>query len=77
MGGQAQGQLGFGQQRALHAVGEGHFCGGDEVERLAFAFLAAFAGGKEVGFKFGQLAGAAQGAVVDDVGGVALGVAVF
>jgi hypothetical protein len=39
--------------------------------------LAAFFRGKKVFFKLGQLAGAAQGVGVDDVGHVALGVAVL
>ena len=70
--GEFEGQAGFGQDFALHVVGQRHFGGGDEVHRLGLAFLPAFLGGEQVGLELGQLAGAAQRPVIDDVGRVAL-----
>jgi len=79
--GQLDRQLGLGHHGVAHHVGQRHLAGGDQVERLhvghGLAFLAAFFHGKQITFKLGQLAGAAQGVGVDDVGRVALGVAVF
>ena len=60
-----------------HGVGEGHFAGGDQVQRLAFSLLATFFDGKQVFLKLGQLPRAAQGIGIHDVRRVALGVAVL
>ena len=71
-------QFGFRQHRVAHKVGERYLAGGDEVQRrrVRLGSLPALVDRKQVLFKFGQLAGAAQGVGVHDVGRVALGVAV-
>ena len=75
VGGEFERQIGRGQDAFAHGVGEGNFGGGDEVLR-GFAFVAATGNVEQVFAEFGQLAGAEEGGVADDVGGVALGVAV-
>ena len=59
---QAHGQVRFGDDFISHQVGQRHFRGGDQIQRsiFGFALLAALFGGKQVFFKLGQLAGAAQ-----------------
>ena len=71
----------LGHDLVAHEVGQRHFAGRDQVERRVvgrgLAFLAALLGGEQVALELGQLAGAAQRLGVDDVGHVALGVAVL
>ena len=78
---QLDGQLALGQHHIAHKVGQGHFAGGDQIQRGAlaggFALLAAFFGGKQIFFKLGQLAGAFEAVGIHDVRCVALGVAVL
>jgi hypothetical protein len=79
--GELDGQLGLGHDLVAHKVGQRHFAGRDQVQRGVvsggFALLPALLGGEQVALKLGQLAGAAQRVGVDDVGHIALGVAVL
>ena len=78
MGGELDGQIGLGHDLIAHKVGQRHFTGGDEVQGGGIVtILTAFFGGKQIGFKLGQLPGAAQAVGIDDVRRVALGVTVF
>ena len=78
MGGELDGQVGLGHDFIAHKIGQRHFAGGDEVQRRGIvAVLAAFFGGKQIGFKLGQLPRATQAIGIDDVGRVALGVAML
>ena len=60
-----------------HRVRQRHFSGRNEVQRIALTLLTALFGGKEVFFKLRQLPGAAHRVGRDDIGRVALGVAVL
>ena len=81
VGGEFDGQVAFCHDGVAYHVCEWYFAGGDEVKRgvvgLLFGFLPAFVGGEQVAREFGQLACAAQALGIDDVGRVALGVAVL
>ena len=64
VGGQLDGQFGFLHDCIAHEVGQRHFRGGNEVQRLVvwhgLTVLAAFFGGEQIAFKLGQLAGGTQ-----------------
>ena len=74
---QADGQVGLGHDLASHHAGQRDFGRGDQVQRFALAVLTALFRGEQVGRELGQLPGAFQGVGVDDVGRIALGVAVL
>ena len=81
VGGELHRQRRFCQHLVAHKIGQWHFTGRDEVQRRVvrhrLALLAALVGGKQIAFKFGQLAGAGQAVGVHDVGHVTLGIAVL
>jgi len=60
-----------------HGVGERDLRRGDEVHALALAFRAALLHGEHVGLELGQLGSAHERVGIDEVGRVALGIAVL
>ena len=77
MRGELHRQLLARHDRVAHDVGERDLRGGNQVQRLGITLLAALSDREQVLLELGQLTGAAQGRGVDDVGRVALGVAVL
>ena len=76
MGGELERQFGRGQNALAHGVGKGYFRRGNQILG-ELALVAATGNVKQVFAEFRQLAGAQKGAVVDDIGGVVLEIAVL
>ena len=70
-------QIAFFEHLTANGVCERNFRSRDEVEDLAFAFLAALLSCKQVFFEFRKLAGTDQGFLISNVRCVALCIAVF
>ena len=75
------GQLVFGQHGVAHQVGQRHFSRGDQVQRRMvghwLGVLPAFVGCEQIALELGQLARALERFGVDDIGHIALGVAML